>query len=217
MPRSDTKPDFLTATVVQIGLPPVWTNSVAQKADKPGPGTSPACMVEHWYIEADGRVEGPLSADELRERAAAGRLLPTDSVSPDGVQWNTASSVPGLTFPRPTLLETVVSGSVHQQSAPAAPGAVPVVAVRGYQILDPLGIGACGVVHKAFHEGLKRVVALKTLLVPGQASEDTIERFKQEAVALARLQHPNIVAVYDYGECEKPPGQAYIAMELLDG
>jgi serine/threonine protein kinase len=182
-------------------------------------------MAQEWYIGADGRVEGPLSVDELRARATAGRLKPTDLVSADHVQWVRADSISGLTFPpanppRP-LLETVVSGSVRPGDVPpvpvGGPAAVPVVCVRGYKLLDTIGSGACGVVYKALHEELKRVVALKTVLMPDKASADLVERFKQEAVALARLQHPNIVSVFDSGPCTAPPGQVYFAMELLDG
>lgn len=178
-------------------------------------------MVEEWYINAGGRVEGPLSADELRGRAARGDLAPTASVSTDRVNWGPASDVPDITFPakpRRPLLETVVSGSVSalssgRRSAPAPPE----VKVEGYEIEKTLGVGACGVVYQARQAKLDRVVALKTVLIPDQAPEELLARFKQEALSLAKLQHPNIVAVYDSGECLTPPGQAYFAMELLDG
>jgi serine/threonine protein kinase len=91
------------------------------------------------------------------------------------------------------------------------------VAIAGYKLLDTLGAGACGVVYKASQEKLNRVVALKTVLMPDKASRELLDRFKQEAVSLAKLHHPNIVAVYDGGECDTPKGQVYFAMELLDG
>ena len=183
-------------------------------------------MAHEWYIDAGGSVEGPVTADELRDRAAAGTLRPTDSVSTDGAKWVAANSLPGLVFtqvgpqrPPRQLLETVVSGSVQPDaSAPTVMDcAVPVVSVPGYQLIDTIGAGACGVVYKALHEKLKRVVALKTVLMPDRASAALLDRFKQEAVSLARLHHPNIVAVFDSGMCEKPVGQAFFAMELLDG
>jgi serine/threonine protein kinase len=180
-------------------------------------------MAQEWYIDADGRVEGPVPVGELRDRAATGRLRPTDRVSADRVQWVPAGTVSGLTFPTPkprqALLETVVASSVRPgDPAPATgPSVIPVVSVRGYKLLDTLGSGAYGVVYKALHEELKRVVALKTVLMPDRSSADLIDRFRQEAVALARLQHPNIVSVFDSGPCTTPSGQVYFAMELLDG
>src|SRR5881396_3324906 len=77
-------------------------------------------MAPEWYINADGRVEGPVSADELNDRAAGGGLAPTDSVSADRVTWVPANTVPGLAFPtrtRQPLLETVISGSVHEAAS----------------------------------------------------------------------------------------------------
>jgi eukaryotic-like serine/threonine-protein kinase len=179
-------------------------------------------MALEWYIDAGGQIEGPVSADELRARAAGGGLAPTDSVSADRVTWVPANTVPGLTFParpRQPLLETVASGSVQVVGArpKIGAGAVTDVVVPGYTILDTLGAGACGVVYKALQEKLNRVLALKTVLMPEKAAPDLLSRFQQEARSLAKLHHPNIVAVYDSGQCETPSGQAYFAMELLDG
>src|SRR5579883_482755 len=178
-------------------------------------------MADEWYIDIGGTVEGPLPVEELRDRAANGRLRPTDSVSVDRMTWVPAHSVNGLTFPtssRP-LVETVVSGSVHlaDESAAEGPSVIPIISVPGYQLLDTLGAGAFGVVYKAKQEKLNRIVALKTVLMPDKATQDLIDRFKQEAVSLAKLHHPNIVGVYDGGVCEKPKDQVYFAMELLNG
>src|SRR5687767_3936768 len=113
-------------------------------------------MPQEWYIDAGGQVEGPVTADELNDRAAGGGLAPTDSVSADRVTWVPASAIPGLTFParpRRPLLETVVSGSVLAGPTPeTGPPSVPIVRVTGYQILDTLGTGAGGVVYKALQE-----------------------------------------------------------------
>lgn len=177
-------------------------------------------MADAWYISNSGSVEGPLSAAELRDRAANGRLRPTDSVSADRVKWVPANSVAGLAFPtRPPLLETVVAGSIHLRDVlpDTGPFLTPLLSVSGYELLGTLGTGACGVVYKARQEKLNRIVAMKTVLMPDKTSREMLDRFKQEAVSLARMHHPNIVAVYDGGECDMPKGQVYFAMELLDG
>jgi serine/threonine-protein kinase len=85
-----------------------------------------------------------------------------------------------------------------------------------YEILDELGRGAMGVVYKARDPIIDRVVALKTIdfALTGAAAASFEQRFFQEARAAGRLNHPNIVTIYDAGQAD---GVAYIAMEFLDG
>jgi serine/threonine-protein kinase len=71
-----------------------------------------------------------------------------------------------------------------------------------------------GVVYKARHLRLKRLVALKVVLAGGHAGDAERSRFHTEAEAVARLQHPNVVQVFDVGEHE---GLPYLAMELVEG
>lgn len=86
--------------------------------------------------------------------------------------------------------------------------------VPGYDILGVLGRGGMGVVYKARHIKLKRLVALKMILAGGHASEQDVARFRMEAEAVARLQHPNIVQIHDIGEQEDHP---YFSLEFVDG
>jgi serine/threonine protein kinase/Tfp pilus assembly protein PilF len=88
------------------------------------------------------------------------------------------------------------------------------IAVPGYEILDELGRGGMGVVYKARHLQLKRLAALKVILGGAQASADQVARFRREAGAAARLQHPNIVHIYEIGEFGALP---YFAQEYMDG
>src|SRR5262249_17313798 len=67
--------------------------------------------------------------------------------------------------------------------------------VPGYAIEGELGRGGMGVVYKARQVGLNRPCALKMILAGGHAGPDELARFKTEAEAIARLQHPNIVQV----------------------
>jgi serine/threonine-protein kinase len=86
-----------------------------------------------------------------------------------------------------------------------------------YRIDGVLGKGAMGVVYKAFDPHIERTVALKTIrkeLFSEDQQLELIGRFKNEAQAAGRLNHPNIVTVYDYGEDDE---SAYIAMEFVDG
>ena len=83
-----------------------------------------------------------------------------------------------------------------------------------YEILGELGAGGMGVVYKARHLALNRIVALKMILAGGRATQTQLARFRGEALAVAKLDHPNIVRVYDIGEHEGAP---FFAMEYVDG
>lgn len=91
-------------------------------------------------------------------------------------------------------------------------GKDPKECVGRYEILEELGRGGMGVVYKAKDPQLNRIVALKMLA--GEVSEIDIGRFMREAKAMAKLHHPNIVAVYDIGNAADRP---FFAMEFIDG
>jgi WD40 repeat protein/serine/threonine protein kinase len=86
--------------------------------------------------------------------------------------------------------------------------------IDGYEILSELGRGGMGVVYKALHRELNRLVALKMILAGPQLSPNARERFRNEACAVARLRHPNIVQIYDFGEQD---GRPFFSMELVEG
>ncbi len=83
-----------------------------------------------------------------------------------------------------------------------------------FEILADLGQGAMGKVYRAHDPILDRPVALKTVSPALLTGKDTLARFQREARAAARLQHPNIVTIFELGEVE---GTHYIAMELVEG
>jgi tRNA A-37 threonylcarbamoyl transferase component Bud32 len=87
-------------------------------------------------------------------------------------------------------------------------------AVPGYEVLEVLGQGGMGVVYKARQQGLNRLVALKMVRRDYAASPQALDRFRSEAEAVARLQHPHVVAVHAWGEHDGAP---FFALEFCGG
>jgi serine/threonine-protein kinase len=83
-----------------------------------------------------------------------------------------------------------------------------------YVILDELGAGGMGVVYKARHRPMGRLVAIKVLTAESLQAPEVVERFQREMKAAARLSHPNIVSAFDAGQYA---GLHYLAMEYVEG
>ena len=103
----------------------------------------------------------------------------------------------------------IFDGTTNRASAEVRRPTIP-----GYEILGELGRGGMGVVYKARQSALNRVVALKMVLAGSCAEASIRARFIAEARAIARLQHPHIVQIYDVGEYN---GQPYFSMEFVEG
>ena len=123
----------------------------------------------------------------------------------DRLEDRTDSALAALRYPEAARDR----GRGRARTPPGAAADLP--AVPGYEILGLLGEGGMGVVYRARHVGLDRPVALKLLR---GGSGKRLARFRAEALADARLQHPHIVQIFDIGEHQ---GQPYLALELLEG
>ncbi len=122
----------------------------------------------------------------------------------------------GATLPLPSAgmasNATLESPSVGPTIDPVTGREIPYVS--GYDILGELGRGGMGVVYKARQRKLNRLVALKMVLAGGHAGPEQLARFQIEAQAVAALQHPNIVQIYEVGESDSLP---HFSLEYVDG
>ncbi|MDA0806869.1 MAG: protein kinase [Planctomycetota bacterium] len=153
----------------------------------------------------------PSTANPSRTQTDIETIVPTD----DGGSLATADEN--------RVIETVVSG-VGSASTPGRSTSGPVIGsgqtFGDYELISPLGQGGMGVVYKARQKAANRLVALK-IIRPDRMSNMTevtqrrmVDRFKAEAHAAARLQHDNLVTVYDVGEIE---GCHYFSMQFVEG
>src|SRR5262245_4745096 len=148
-------------------------------------------------------------------RDCRSRSMPSEETAPEKT-GPLRSEGPGGTLSLPSgeplgSARTVPTGEVDGRH-PLIPPVLP--RVPGYDVLAEVGRGGMGVVYKARQDGLERIVALKMILTGELASPLERRRFRTEAEAISRLQHTNIVAIYETGEHE---GRLFLSLEFCPG
>ena len=108
----------------------------------------------------------------------------------------------------------MATGGDIPNALPPISGTLEGVTVPGYDILAELGRGGMGVVYKARHRRLQRMVALKMVLAGAHVGRAGLARFRAEAEAVAKLVHPNIVQIFETGEHE---GRPFFSLEYVEG
>ncbi|MCI0683110.1 MAG: serine/threonine protein kinase [Gemmataceae bacterium] len=135
------------------------------------------------------RREHPDLADELRQLLAVGDVMQGLGAAAATISQASAQPLPTTPFTLPATF-------------------------GDFELQKELGRGGMGVVYKAWDRKLERHVALKMILRGAQATSSDLARFRHEAGAAAALNHPNIVPVYQVGDCD---GQPYFVMKLVAG
>jgi hypothetical protein len=165
------------------------------------PGDELPAIAEH--VEVDRLARAEVEPEVRLLRRGAGDAAP----APGGSEFDAFLSRVGRELVLP-------DDGGHFGSGPPSAKNGDLPAIDGYTVLGELGRGGMGIVYKALHLRLNRLVALKMILAGPQLAPKARERFGHEAQAVARLRHPNIVQVYDFGEQD---GRPYFSMELVAG
>ncbi len=190
----------------------------AETACEEAGGAPPA---EDWIDLLKSQIRSALEKEIVKIQQQAAGETPTQDATPDDESdWLATAEVATMQagsthVPNHDTDEKTESrrgthkvrwGAKAGKSAPDAPPT--------YEILDVLGRGGMGIVYKAWHAPLRRVVAVKMILLGAHASDRQLARFQQEAEAAAHLSHPNIVSVYEVGQHR---GLPFITLEFVDG
>ncbi len=212
--------------LIHVELEMAWKHK-SRSSGSASSGSDPAAQTLADDLSDGPRVESYLARfPQLAQPEILGRLLEQEYFvrhrygdRPSLESYR--ARFPNLSLPDLSVISRGDSGSDDAPTSPM-PGGVPEphdevptrVEVPGYEILAELGRGGMGVVYKARHLSLKRTVALKMILHGPLAASEHVARFRAEAEAVAQLQHPNIVQVYEIDQHE---GRPYIALEFVDG
>lgn len=178
-------------------------------------------QIDPGFRDADERARQLAKQSETALASAPPTAEPTPASEPAAAPEPGPGSLPAPPSAPPSL----VSGPSGRTPSGVQPGLArpgpksgsfrtPVDPDQRYELVEELGRGGMGVVFKALDRKLDRHVALKILPASLWGDDTAVRYFEREAKAIAALTHPNVVALYDFGEGF---GSAYLAMEYLEG
>jgi WD40 repeat protein/tRNA A-37 threonylcarbamoyl transferase component Bud32 len=168
--------------------------------------------VLHGYLQAVDAGRAPDRAELLRRHPELAADLEAFFADQDRLA-QLAGSV-GAEKPAASPAGAAAAPTIGPGETAAGPAGTKVRYFGDYELLEEIARGGMGVVYKARQVSLNRVVALKMILAGQLASEADVRRFRTEAEAVAQLDHPHIVPIYEVGEHD---GQHYFSMKLIEG
>ncbi len=174
----------------------------------------PDCRRQVTEMAPDSFLGRLPDAEEKHETSVAGRAVPVGPPPGETV----AEDAPVNSSSSPAMSSTGQAGATSEASSKhdetSLPSGTRVGYFGDYELLKVLGEGGMGIVYKARQLSLNRLVALKMIKASRFPSVDEVRRFHNEAEAVARLDHPNIVPVFEVGQYEN---QHYFSMKLIAG
>ena len=154
----------------------------------------------------------PLTVEQFAERLLSSGLMPKEQARKLIDDLIASTSVPdGQMLAQQLVIQKHLT---RFQAEQIYIGNGASLTLGNYVILDKLGQGGMGMVLKAEHQRMKRVVALKVLSPQAVKTPDAVRRFEREVQAAAKLEHPNIVTAYDADQANKT---TFLVMQFVDG
>ena len=160
---------------------------------------------DNFAFPSNAAAEAPTVLPENRPEVSTSENARGSTPSPAGGANDVTGPDVGATGPYLPPMSGPTNGS---------PGGAGAEAIPGHEVLGVLGRGGMGVVYKARHLRLKRLVAVKMILSGEHAGPDQLARFRTEAEVFARLHHPNIVQIFEVGEHGEMP---FLSLEFCGG